>query len=409
MVIHRPPKWFLFFPVLLLPAVACTGNGASRGAFDVRDSAGVQVVESFEPAWGPGEAWFVADEPTLSIGVEEGEEPYQLFRIGGAVRLSDGRIVVANSGSSELRFFDADGRFLMAAGGTGEGPGEFGEFSGMRMWQPRSGELVLQDFGNDRVTVYDTSGTYARTVRFEPTADAPQAWLIGVFADGSLLAQAPEGGGRLNGVPGELIQLAYRHLRYDQEGRQPALMLVLPARTRYVNEFGGVRHFPFIPFVPEPVILAFDERLHVIRGSTAEIEQRSLDNEVTRITRWSAPGQHRVADVWEQYKAEELPEDEERRQRYMHFYEQDLQIPEHVPVASELRADADGNLWVRRYQLPWETDVRWDVMERGERWLGTVVTPPRFTVYDIGTDYILGRQYDSLNVERLQLYELVKP
>ncbi len=394
---------------LLLPALACNGAPDSREAFVLRDSAGIQIVESFEPVWSREDAWSVSAEPALTIGVEEGEEPYQFYRIGGAARLSDGRIVVANSGSSELRFFDADGRFLMAAGGGGEGPGEFGEFSGMRMWLTPTGEIVIRDSGNDRVNVYDTSGAFVRTVRFEPTADTPRAWLIGVFGDGSLLAQAPEGGGRLNGVPGELIQLAYQHLQYGQEGQLVKPMIVLPARTRYVNEFGGVRHFPFIPFVPEPVLLAFGERLHVIRGSAAEIEQRSLDNEVTRITRWAAPDQHRVADVWERYKAEELPEDEERRQRYMHFYERDLPIPEHVPVASEVRADAEGNLWIQRYRLPWETEVRWDVLDDRGRWLGTVVTPPRFTVYDIGTDYILGRQYDSLNVERVQLYELVKP
>jgi hypothetical protein len=59
--------------------------------------------------------------------------------------------------------------------------------------------------------------------------------------------------------------------------------------------------------------------------------------------------------------------------------------------------------------LPWETEVRWDVLDASGRWLGAVNTPPRFTMYDIGTNYVLGRQYDSLNVERVQLYELVKP
>jgi hypothetical protein len=230
-----------------------------------------------------------------------------------------------------------------------------------------------------------------------------------VFGDGSLLAQAPLGGGRLNGLPGELIQLAYRHLRYDPDGRMPEPMIDLPTRTRYVNEFGGVRHFPYVPFVPEPVLLAAGEHLFTIRGADAEVEVRSLDNAIVRLARWNAPGQHRVVDVWDRYKSEELPRDEQRRQQYQHFYDQDLPLPEYVPVAGEMRGDTDGNLWIRRHQLPWETEVRWDVLDRSGRWLGAVSAPPRFTMYDIGTDYVLGRQYDSLNVERVVMYELVKP
>ncbi len=42
-------------------------------------------------------------------------------------------------------------------------------------------------------------------------------------------------------------------------------------------------------------------------------------------------------------------------------------------------------------------------------WLGTVVLPDRFDLYDIGDDYVLGRWQDDLDVVHVQLYELVKP
>ena len=42
-----------------------------------------------------------------------------------ATKLSDGRIVVANGGSDELRIFDRSGTHVGTWGGQGEGPGEF--------------------------------------------------------------------------------------------------------------------------------------------------------------------------------------------------------------------------------------------------------------------------------------------
>ena len=55
----------------------------------------------------------------------DGEDPY-LFRYAwDATKLSDGRIVVADRSTSELRVFDAAGTYLATWGGLGEGPGEF--------------------------------------------------------------------------------------------------------------------------------------------------------------------------------------------------------------------------------------------------------------------------------------------
>lgn len=74
---------------------------------------------------GPAPRWTVGSEALLRIGVVEGESPYQLHRVTGAVRLPDGGVAVANAGSGEIRFFDASGRFLRASGRRGDGPGEW--------------------------------------------------------------------------------------------------------------------------------------------------------------------------------------------------------------------------------------------------------------------------------------------
>ncbi|MDE2984600.1 MAG: hypothetical protein OXU69_07830, partial [Gemmatimonadota bacterium] len=63
--------------------------------------------------------------PEYQIGEVEGSEPYLFTRIAGARRLLDGRVVVLDRESCELRFFDGEGGFLERTGGRGEGPGEF--------------------------------------------------------------------------------------------------------------------------------------------------------------------------------------------------------------------------------------------------------------------------------------------
>ena len=53
-----------------------------------------------------------------------------LHRVMDATKLPDGRIVVANNGTHELRVFDAAGTHVATWGGRGEGPAEF-----LEMWQ----------------------------------------------------------------------------------------------------------------------------------------------------------------------------------------------------------------------------------------------------------------------------------
>ena len=83
---------------------------------------------------GCGNPALPTKEPTVSIGQLEGEEPYLLHWAGSFARLPDGRIVVANRGSSEVRMFDASGSHLVSWGGQGEGPGEFMSLSHVAPW-----------------------------------------------------------------------------------------------------------------------------------------------------------------------------------------------------------------------------------------------------------------------------------
>ena len=84
----------------------CDTRQAVRSAAEVRDSSGVTIVKSDSPSWEEGEGWRLGAAPLVDIGVVSGDAAYELFRPLGAIRLGDGRIVVANSGTGDLRYYD---------------------------------------------------------------------------------------------------------------------------------------------------------------------------------------------------------------------------------------------------------------------------------------------------------------
>ena len=78
--------------LVAVATAACAEGGATARNTVVRDSAGIAIVESTGPAWGPEQALALAPEPALLVGDEERGPEYQFGRVSAAVRLSDGMV-----------------------------------------------------------------------------------------------------------------------------------------------------------------------------------------------------------------------------------------------------------------------------------------------------------------------------
>ena len=74
--------------LLALGALACQQDRQDSGELqrEVRDSAGVRIVDNARPPEGSRLGWRIGPEPTVSIGVLEGDDPYML---GGVTELFD--------------------------------------------------------------------------------------------------------------------------------------------------------------------------------------------------------------------------------------------------------------------------------------------------------------------------------
>jgi hypothetical protein len=408
-------------PILL--HAAC-GRDGTTPTFVERDSAGVALAESAAPQWVSGEGWRLSAEPVLEIGQVEGATEYLLFRVGRPFKLEDGRIVVANRGSSEIRFYDSTGVFIRAVGGRGAGPAEFG--SGPSLWRWGTDSLLAFDGMGQRVSVFDTAGTFARSFRLEWDASfqyTSMLQLAGPLDYGSLLVrQNPN-------VPLSEAGWGRRilpFLRYGSDGYLIDRVITLQADEYRVFD-GNVttpdgRTLPIrggmsFPYSREAVWTVHNAHLYYSSNDAFEVAiydgRGGLVRLIRQLTPLEAVTEADIAD------ARRLLADEGRL-RFSGMSADpfgEAPIPATKPPIAEIRVDGNNNVWVRHTWPRWAPDSdmhdhqerKWTVFASRGAMLGDVVTPPRFRLTDIGDDYVLGVWRDEVDVERVREYRLIKP
>ena len=396
--------------LLPLAALACE-QGRQSSPFlptQTRDSAGIRIVENPRPPDGSRLTWRVGPEPAVSIGAVEGEEPYLLDRAGDATRLSDGRIVVANGGTGELRVFDATGVHLATWGGRGEGPGEFRELGRVGPWP---GDSIIAWYAPRLgLSIFDSGGNYGRTIVLEQDQAIPVQrgfWPDQGTRDGTILAvHRPEAADTV------VIQLR------DGEGKVRSSLGTHPGSEPYIHAEGTDRSMLFWKiFGREPVWTPWGDL--VVIGHTGRYELRAFaaDGSLVRIVRREHVPRSPTPDQVEAYIDGQLTWTADmsgsRRAQWRRGYEA-VPVAEHFPAFESIMADAAGHLWVAEYEFSTarqgsyeERPPRlWTVFDPEGRVLGFVETPEGLWIHEIGEDHILGTALDELNVEYIQMWAL---
>ncbi len=106
-------------------------------------------------------------------------------------------------------------------------------------------------------------------------------------------------------------------------------------------------------------------------------------------------------------EAEEIAEDRRVAPETIRLYES-LPYPPVLPPYKRTRVDSESNLWVQDFQVSGDGPNRWSVFDESGSWLGRVDLPDGLLVFEIGSDYVLGRTTDELEVEHVELFELIK-
>jgi hypothetical protein len=387
-------------------AVACGGPGPTPATHEVRDSAGIRIVENRAPLWPVGSGWRVAETPALEIGGDT-DPDHPLHHVAGVVRLADGRIVVASGGTRELLFYGEDGRLQAITGREGGGPGEFRSMDWIRTLP---GDTVLvYDPGLLRLSVFDADGVFRRSALITPpdgAAVAPMALL----ADRTILTRHSFafGQGTRPGLHRDTLPL----LRFDLVGAFLGSPGRVPDDERFVHTEGSRTIALLHAFGRRTSVVGAGAGYYVGTGDRHEFALHDEEGRLTGLVRRAGePVPLTDRDV-ARYRREALasePDGDDDSRRFWIRVLDGMPYPPTRPAHGLVRIDTQHNLWVESWAWPGTAREEWQVYDAAGRWLGPVSVPAGLEIFDIGPDYVLGVWRDELDVERVRLHRIEKP
>lgn len=393
------------FGIGVLGILALAGCQDDEGAVSptsmVRDSAGIRIVENAAPDSTSRLDWRVSEEALLSIGESSGDPASELFRVEDALRLDDGRILVANGGTSEVRVFDGAGDHEATWGAEGQGPGEFTGLTELSSWHGDS--VMAWDFSQNRFTVFDLAGRVVRTQRLTQGENLGAGRFEGLLPDrslvtASLVSFAPDE--RTSG----LVRRSREFVRVDSDGVRMNSLGQHQDEEYYVRgDVGAILRHPFRRSVHSVV---WEGLIVISRSDHYEIRAYEPSGALRLIVRRDHSNRVVTQAEVDAYVAQRLADADPQARPTLKRVTAGLPPVESFPAFSELIVDDTGDLWVREYTRPGDERSVWTIFASDGRVRGLVETPAGFTVYQVGRDFLLGISIDELGVERVQLWGL---
>lgn len=413
MIRRRLSSVFLLF--VFLPA-GCENGSTPEPTFTVRDSTGIEIVESSAPSLGPG-AWTISEEPVLQIGEVRGEDAYLFAGISSrrsgdfpfVIRWPMSRIVVCNGMDSTIRIFDLRGEFIRMVGGMGEGPGEFRFIEAC--WPTASGMVVAAD---NYLSFLDLDLAVTRKVQI-PSVDGGRVFPYGVHEDGSYVVirpyEVPSDPGIQDAAAGVFVINAAGALsgelfmmKQDRRLREGRYSI-----TQQFGPIGSITGSASRIFYGWPEAYSISEFNQ--EGVTSRVISRDWDP--VPVTEEDVAWWLTFRDTLAKFQGNDSP-------RFREAYQKQTSImvyPEFRAPFDELHVDRTGHLWVRNthprydraytsFQVRFPFEWTWDVFDPEGRWLTTLALPSSFRAHDIGEDYILGVWKDDMDLEYVRMYSL---
>ena len=387
----------------LLPAAlaACGGDNSTTADIPVQieDSAGVRIV-AYQGTPAAKTAFRLSAEPRYRHGANPDGYTFQEVSIGRL--LPGGGAIVFDPWINELVVLDEDGVTYDVLAAEGEGPGEVGNVHGL--FALSQDNILVADHHLQRLTLF-VGGSLARST---PLRLAQGLGVEGVGSSGELLLANYWGpsGSEVEWLPGHMIRL-------DLE----------------TGAFDTVASYDFIPRIPQGLewnpIAAVGEVMvsagHFVytRSDRPEVTWHLPDGTVTQIVRWQA-GPTLLTEEWLESVETELgmllrghnpmisdAQLAEVTREQMGSFRAVLGRP--MPLFGSPFADTEGRIWLPSYQPGGEVKSvpPYTVISSDGEWLGTVETPARFRILDVGAGLVLGVELDEMDVESVVAYELV--
>jgi hypothetical protein len=311
-----------------------------------------------------------------------------LIRPTGATVLSNGNLVVLDQWGASVRFFDPSGELIRSVGREGQGPGEFRAPTWLGHCGPD--EVFVWDGMQGRITVIDSAGSVVRV--YSPAKDP------------SFLRCSRAGRFAVFGTevdPPQSVSMG------DAFTQQPAA----PLRFESTNgdSIGGVGIVPMGETWILGRITQFaisEDRLYVGTADSARVDAYDLDGTRLRSLPLAitprAPTEANV-EQWLEVQWQAIQSDTEYRRWGKEMTRKNSKVPENLPLYTALAVDPEGLLWVV-LSSPGDGETRFQVVDPNGPILGEFRIPRDLELFEVGSDYVLGRIYDTNDVPGIALY-----
>ncbi len=393
---------------------ACTPGDAPVRTAEVRDSAGISVVENWmDPSVEDG-FWFLDPDPVLDIGADGGESGPFLFQVVGAFQVEATReMVIANRGTSQVLVFDSAGTFLRTIGGAGQGPGEL------------EGLLGLHRCGDGRFLVHEGRRASLFHVGGEFLDVTPPEWrdifnFEGVSSDCSrfLFLESQPPAKLQEGLVGSWSgALSWGDLSTHE--RTP--LVTIPYFDVVGRSLDGRLQWALYPWSRRSSWVVSGSRVILSTAKDTEFQVWDLDHGLVKLVRWTG-GRPRVTaadrNQYERVRDRFLARRADLARLMPPFGE--IHVPDLKPALLDMFRDDQGNVWVQEYPFwyggwggGWENrrgadPVTWTVFAPSGRMLGSVKVPAEIELLAIHRYHVVALWKDDLQVEHVRLYRLNK-
>jgi hypothetical protein len=388
----RIPSTVMFF---VLAVADCTGRQSGDTAEITRvagirfDSAGIEIIQNTDSWWTDEERWEVAELPDITIGAGDSNDQNSLFQVKGALVLSDGRIIIANGGSKELKVFGNDGNWIQNVGRSGPGPAEFSTIS--YLYRFGGDSLLVFDWSNQRISVFSPSLEFVTSYRAENDVSGitlPHVRAVTSSGIPIMMGARPpwvEDPEPPYGQPQHIIVQSDPGGRFDTE----------------VAVFGGTGP------LRKTVYASRGETFIAGSNGSYEIAIVDLAGRFQQLIRKTTIPEAVTASYFEDRAGGELRLGSGRILRTSTPTDP-ASYPDNFPFFDALHVDPEGNLWVHDFKVDEEEAELFSVFRADGQYLGDVTIPAGRTILDMGSDWLLILRKDELDIEYVERYSLSK-
>ena len=314
----------------------------------------------------------------LVIGADSVRPEYQFTAIGYVAATHSGSIFVTGGLSEPIRKYHRTGRYRGSIGRVGSGPGEYRLLEGMAVVADTL--LVVFDWGNGRLVVFDTSGAYRRTFRAPSGTFSSPFQAFAAFGDGTVGVRVRTIGGwnGEGGTPSVFV-------RYRPDGtlvdsiRVPAEAVAgIATGSPLVGWRWAFPATTVFALLPSGGVAVAQTTKYSIEVTPPAGRPFTIERETVRM-----PIEGGEREEWEAMA----------RMAASGPRPQTVSIPRHKPIIRGLFADLDGRLWVDLYTradhfeptaparpgrspgLTWWEHNAYDVFDQRGAYLGRVDLP----------------------------------